>query len=379
MARDAREHVRVRIALDARKLRDGGIGTYIRGLLGGLSAAFPHDEWTALMDPAQRGLMRWPGDVREVGVRAGKYGLAEHWRVPAAARAAGATLLHAPHYTLPMGWGGAAVVTIHDLIHVRLAHLQRPGVAVAARVLAGLAAHRAEVVIADSEATRQDVVELLHVRADKVHVVPLGLPASLAPAAAVDVAVFRSERALPVDYVLYVGARKRHKNLELLLRAWSVMAPGDRPPLVFSGAAWSPDDPLARLAHTLGVAASVRFAGDVPDDRTLACLYSGAALVVQPSLLEGFGLPPLEAMACGAPVLSSDAGSLPEVLGDAAVLLPPRDPEAWAHTTLRLLGDTAGRARLVTRGHMRAERYTWARAANATRELYSRAVSLRRR
>lgn len=369
----------MRIALDARKLRDGGIGTYIRGLLSGLSAAFPHDEWTALVDPSQRGLMRWPGDVREWPVRAGKYGLAEHWRVPAAARAAEATLLHAPHYTLPLGWGGPAVVTIHDLIHVRLAHLQRPGVALAARTLAGLAAHRAQVVIADSEATRRDVVELLRVPPDKVHVVHLGLPATLAPAPAVDVAVFRSDRALPADYVLYVGARKRHKNLELLLRAWGVLAPADRPPLVLSGRPWTAEEPLARLAHTLGVTSSVVFAGDVPDDRTLACLYSGAALVVQPSLLEGFGLPPLEAMACGTPVIASDAGSLPEVLGEAAVLLSPHDPEAWAHHVVRLLRDPAERARRGALGRVQAERYTWARAANATRELYSRAVAAHRR
>lgn len=368
----------MRIALDARKLRDGGIGSYIRGLLSGLAASFPHDEWNALVDPAQRGLMRWPGDVREVAVRAGKYGLAEHWRIPAAARAVGATLLHAPHYTLPMGWGGASVVTIHDLIHVRLAHLQRPGVGLAARTLAGLAAHRADVVIADSEATRQDILELLHVRPDKVHVVHLGLPATLAPASAVEVAVFRSDRALPADYVLYVGARKRHKNLELLLRVWSMLSPGERPPLVLSGARWATDDPLARLARTLGVEPSLAFAGDVPDDRTLSCLYSGAALVVQPSLLEGFGLPPLEAMACGAPVIASDAGSLPEVLGEAAVLLSPHDPEAWAHAVPRLLRDPAERAALVTRGHAQAARYTWAKAANATRELYSRAVAAHR-
>ena len=240
----------------------------------------PHDEWTALVEPAHRGRMRWPGDVHELAVHAGKYGLAEHWRVPAAARAAGATLLHAPHFTLPLGWRGPAVVTIHDLIHVRLAHLQRPGVALAARALATVATHRAEIVIADSEATRRDILDLLHVRPDKVHVVHLGLSSALRPVTPVEIEVFRGERALPRDPVLYVGARKRHKNLEVLLKAWSVMRPDARPPLVLSGRRWAATDALARRAHALGVTSSVHFAGDLPDERALACLYSSARLEI---------------------------------------------------------------------------------------------------
>src|ERR1051325_7117179 len=108
----------MRVAMDARKLHDGGIGTYIRGLVGALAVAGPRDEWTVLVDPAHRGGMRWPKGVREREVHAGKYGLAEHFVVPSAARNAGAELLHAPHYTLPLGWSGPSVVSIHDLIHV---------------------------------------------------------------------------------------------------------------------------------------------------------------------------------------------------------------------------------------------------------------------
>ncbi len=368
----------MRVAVDARKVYDGGIGTYVRGLLGALAVSFPRDEYTALVDPAQKGSMRWPGEVHEVAVRAGKYGLAEHLVIPRAARHARAELLHAPHYTLPLGWSGPSVVTIHDLIHVRFAHLQRPGVGVYARVVAGLAVRRAAVVIADSAATKLDVVELLGARAEKVRVVPLGVSPLLKPVPAVDIAVFRSDRLLPAQYVLYVGARKRHKNLELLVRAWGAMRPNERPPLVLSGTPWSERDPLARLAHMLGVDSVIRFAGDLHDEVSLACLYSGAALVVQPSLSEGFGLPPLEALACGVAVLSSDAGSLPEVLGDAAVYLPPRDPQAWAAEVLGLLADGALRTTLATRGRARAATFTWARTAQMTRAIYDEAVGTSR-
>lgn len=369
----------MRVAVDARKLYDGGIGTYIRGLLSGLAAAYPRDEWNAIVDPAHAGSMRWPGDVQEQSVRAGKYGFAEHLAVPAAARRVNAELLHAPHYTLPLGWSGRSVVTIHDLIHIRFARFHKPGVGLYARVMAGMAAGRAALVIADSEATKRDIVELLGTPASKVQVVPLGVSPLLKPVPAVDISVFRSDRSLPAQYVLYVGARKQHKNLELLVRAWGVMRPAERPPLVLSGEAWDDDEPLAKLARVLGVESSIRFSGALHDEVSLACLYSGAALVVQPSLTEGFGLPPLEALACGVAVLSSDAGSLPEVLGDCAVYLPPSDPEAWANEVQELLSDGNLRQTLATRGRARAATFTWERTAQRTYELYEQALGRQKR
>jgi alpha-1,3-rhamnosyl/mannosyltransferase len=118
----------------------------------------------------------------------------------------------------------------------------------------------------------------------------------------------------------------------------------------------------------------VYFAGETRDDETLRRLYTGAALYVQPSLSEGFGLPPLEAMACGTPVLSSDAGSLPEVLGAAAELLAPRGPEAWAAAVTALLGDTARRGVMAALGRRRAAGFTWERTARLTRETWRDAL-----
>ena len=364
----------MRVAVDARKMQDGGIGTYIRELVRALAAGHREDEWNVLVEPAQRGRNRWPGEVREWPVHAAKYGIAEHFAVPAAARRANAELLHAPHYTLPLGWEGPAVVTIHDLIHIRFAHFHRPGTGLYARTVAGLAARRARIVIADSEATRRDVVELLGVPLEKVRAVPLAVSSEIRRADPASETRFRAERGLPARYVLYVGARKRHKNLELLLHAWAALSPAERPPLVLSGPPWAGSEPLARLAERLRVGDGIRFAGDLADERELSCLYSGAALLVQPSLAEGFGLPPLEAMACGAVVLSSDAGSLPEVLGDAAVLLPPRDPAAWAARVLELLSDDAKRATLIARGRERAARFTWQRTAALTHAIYEEAL-----
>jgi len=360
----------MKVALDARKLFDGGIGTYIRSLLQALAGSESEHRWTALVDPADLGRVAWRSRVEEISVRAGKYSLAEHWVVPRAARRAAADLLHAPHYTLPLLWSGPAVVTIHDLIHVRCPQFFPAGAALYARAMASLAARRARVVIADSEHTRDDIVELLGVPAHRVRVIPLGVAESFGPRPRSDVDAFRRSRRLPADYLLYVGARRRHKNLELLLRALAVLPAGQRPPLVLSGVPWEPGIELARLAASLGVEGAVHFAGEPTDDEALALLYSGASLYVQPSLAEGFGLPPLEAMACGVPVLSSTGGSLPEAVGDAAELLEPRDPERWAAAIRSLLADSARLTALALRGRERARQLTWERTAAATLEAY---------
>lgn len=364
------------VGLDARKLRDGGIGTYIRGLLGALAEAPRGHEFVALVDPADQGsVARADGRVREVPVRAGKYGFGEHVVVPRSARRAGVELLHEPHYTLPLGWRGPAVVTIHDLIHVRFPQFFPAGAALYARAMAGLAVRRARLVLTDSEDARNDVVELLGAHPGDVRVIPLGVSPVFARRAPDEIATCLEKRSLPTGYLLYVGARKPHKNLPLLFEALARIRATERPPLVLSGAPWGAGDPLARLAGRLGLAGVVHFAGDLRDEQALACVYSGAALYVQPALTEGFGLPPLEAMACGTPVLSSNGGALPESTGDAAELLPPRDPDAWALTITALLGDTARRAELVRRGIVRSRLFTWERTAERTMAIYEEAAA----
>jgi hypothetical protein len=166
------------VALDARKLFDGGIGTYIRGLLGALASAYPRDEWTALVDPADAGRVRWPGPVREHAVRAGKYGLAEHVAVPAGARRAHADLLHAPHYTLPLAWRGPCVVTIHDLIHIRFARFHA-GRGPTRGSWLGLAPG-ARPWSSPTPSRRGATIELLGAPEGHVRVVPLGVRAGSA-------------------------------------------------------------------------------------------------------------------------------------------------------------------------------------------------------
>lgn len=364
----------MKVGIDARKLWDGGIGTYIRGLVTALALQGCH-ELVVLLEPRQRGRVTWPGGVREVEVSAGKYGVAEHFVVPWIARRAGVELLHEPHYTLPFAWTGPAVVTIHDLTHIRFARYFPPGAALYARVVAGTAAHRARVVLADSAHTREDIIRYLAIPSAKIRVVPLGVSDALRRPSLERRAAFARERRLPSDYLLYVGARKRAKNLETLLDAIARIAPGSRPPLVLSGRPWAPSHRLARRAESLGLGAGVHFSGDLENDEELACLYAGAVLYLHPSLAEGFGLPPLEAMACGTPVISSDAGSLAETVGDVAMTLPPLDVDGWNRAIESLLGDDARRAELVRRGLDHAAGFTWARTATLTAAAYQEAMA----
>lgn len=366
----------MRIGIDARKMFDGGIGTYIRALIGALVAREDGNRYVVLTGPEDHGRVLWPPEsVDEVLVNAGKYGIAEHFSVAAAAAGAKVRLLHAPHYTLPMGWLGRSVVTIHDLIHIRFPQFHPPGAATYARTVAGMAAFKSRLVLVDSSWGRREVMELLGVPERKIRVIPLAPTPGLGPASPERVKAYQDERKLPRDYLLYVGARKAHKNVGLLLEAMGRMGPGDRPPLVISGPRWAPDDPFAKRCAALGLEPWLYFAGNPATVEELGMLYSGAMVYLQPSLSEGFGLPPLEAMACGVPVIASDVAALPETLGDAALLVPPHGPEAWAAAITQLVRDTWARTQLAVAGRAHAATFSWERTADQTMAAYLEAVS----
>jgi glycosyltransferase involved in cell wall biosynthesis len=362
----------LRIGVDARKLRDGGIGTYIRNLLGIFFGRPEGHRFVVFLLEEDLGTLGHPdAPAEEVRVRAGKYSVSEHWLLARAARRAQVDLYHSPHYTLPLPIHCPALVTVHDLIHVRFARFFPAGAGIYARTIAGAAVRKARLVLVDSSHVRDDVQEILGVPSDHVRVVPLGISKEFTRRSSADAEQFLRERSLPSAYFLYVGARKKHKNLSLLIDALERMPRSERLPLVLSGPAWKVTHPLAQRARRAGVSTCIQFSGPLHGDDELALLYSGAALYVQPSFDEGFGLPPLEAMACGTPVLSSSAGALRETLGEAAVLLPPSEPEAWAEAMTELLQNSLRREELIRRGLARSRGFTWERTAELTMGAYS--------
>jgi glycosyltransferase involved in cell wall biosynthesis len=267
------------------------------------------------------------------------------------------------------------VTTVHDLIPLRFPALVPWRHRLAVRLLLGSALRHAAQVIAVSEATRAEILERYPIPPERVVVVPEAADTQFAPPAAADRARVRGDYGLDGPYVLFVGLLEPKKNLGTLLRAVARLARTGRlgsATLAIAGAAgWGTEDPAAAAAR-LGLGDRVRCLGPVPD-ADLPALYGEALVFVFPSLWEGFGLPVLEAMAAGAPVLASRRGALPEITAGAAWLVEP-DEGALAEALERLLGDAALRARLREAGLARARAYSWERAARETMAVYRAAL-----
>jgi glycosyltransferase involved in cell wall biosynthesis len=302
--------------------------------------------------------------------------LGEQTLLPVMAARAGVRLMHSLASTAPL-WGRfRRVVTVHDLIYARFpeahAGLRDKGM----RVLVPGAVRRSHRVIADSHSTRDDLVQLLGVDPRRIDVVPLGLGALQReqPPAERDVRarLQLGERSV----VLSLSAKRPHKNLLALIGALALIAPEARPVLVLPGYPTAHEAELRARAAALGIADDVRFPAWL-SSAELEGLWAIARAFVFPSLYEGFGLPVLEAMARDVPVACSNASSLPEVAGDAALLFDPHDQAAIASAISRLLGDETLRARLQARGLARVRRFTWQRTAQLTLDSYARAQQRR--
>ena len=288
-----------------------------------------------------------------------------------AARAAGADLLHGVHYELPLTARLPQVVTVHDLTLVT-----HPEWHEAAKVryfgwAMRRAVARATRVLCVSATTARDLAERLEVPAGRVDVTPLGT--DLRPAPPDRVEAVRRRLGLDGPYLLGLGTVEPRKDLPTLVRAFAALA-GELPHrLVLAGLAGWGSGALAAAVAASGVADRVLHAGYVPE-ADKAALLSGADVFVYPSRYEGFGLPVLEAMACGAPVVTTTGGSLPEVAGDAATLVEPGDDHALAAALAKLAGDPAAREDAAVRGRRRAAAFTWERCAELTAAAYRRAL-----
>lgn len=284
----------------------------------------------------------------------------------------GVRLVHAPVYVGPLVRKCPMVVTIHDLTFFRYPELFPSGNRRYLQRMTQATATRASRVIVDSASTKSDVVDLLGVPSERIDVIYPGVTDGIIRRKDhQETAAFRARHALQGDLVLFVGTLEPRKNIALLLDAWSVLAGrhGLRPTLVIvGGKGWFYESLFARV-QALGLADSVRFAGYVPDDE-LAKWYAAATLFVFPSLYEGFGFTPLEAMASGVPVVTSNRSSLPEVVGDAGLVLPPDDPVAWADTIAMLLASPEKRAAMVEAGFRQAARFSWHETARQTAGVY---------
>jgi glycosyltransferase involved in cell wall biosynthesis len=369
----------VRIAIDARKLHDFGIGTYIRNVLRGL-ARIDHDtEYVLLCQERDCPLAPSLGaNFRAVSDASQPYSMREQFSVPWALRRERIDLFHAPHYVLPPLRRGKSVVTIHDCIHLMFPEYLPNRLALSyARASLWAAARISNRIMTVSETSKRDILRFFDVPAEKISVIYNGIDERFRVQPPEEEMSRVAQRyQLTGDFVLYAGNVKPHKNVERLIDAFHLVRQDglDHLQLIVIGDEISRYAELRRAVHRYNLHKYVRFLGYMPD-ATLAVLYRLAAVFVFPSLYEGFGLPPLEAMASGAPVVTSNVSSLPEVVGDAAVLVDPRDPRAIADGVRRVLTEPGLRETLRAKGLNRAAEFSWDRSVQRIRQIYGDVAS----
>ena len=311
-------------------------------------------------------------NLRVVSFRMPNYTMWEQVGLPLALVGRRLDVFHSP-LGLPLLCRPAGVTTIHDLCFLTHRATFTRRMWLYFRIFLPLSVRRARIVLTVSQTSRQALIDLMHVEPEKIRVIPNGVADGFQPPTdEARLCRVRARYALPPAFILYVGTLEPRKNVLRLLHAcqrlWSAGAVPHK--LVIAGRqGWLFRDVLD-FVREAGLHDRVVFTGYVaPAD--LPALYATATLLVYPSLCEGFGLPPLEAMACGTPVVGSNCSALPEILGEAARLVDPLDVSTLAETIRSVLGDDRLRETLRTRGLERARRYRWETSARQTLELYA--------
>jgi len=344
-----------------------GIGVYTTQILHAMHVERPDARFIVFGPPG--GFVHVPDSTYRLLPQTRLIG--RHLQWPAAVRRLRPDVYFGPAGALPLGRVGCpSVITVHDLAIYRHPGWFPGRQPLSTRLVVPRSVLRADVVIAVSENTARDVVDIFGIDRRRIEVISHGVSSKFRPLGAEERAEARARIGLPERFILFVGTIEPRKNLETLLDAWAMMR--DRPDLVVVGSwGWNFEairDKMARLGPQLHHLDSI-------DPEELPAIYNLARLLAHPAWYEGFGLPPLEAMACGTPVLVSDRSSLPEVVGDAALIVPPDQPDAWRKALERVIGDTQLAADLRHRGILRAAEFSWDRAARLTWRAIDRAAS----
>ena len=355
--------------------RSAGVHQYIHHLLRHLGQADGRLRYTVLLgegvlppDIALTSLRsRWP--TSRAAVRVLWEQLVQPWTL----RRIGAHLVHGPAFVGPLLAPCPVVITIHDLSFIRFPTLFRPANRLYLTVLTRLSAHRARRLIAVSAHTAAETTRLLGVPSERIDVVYHGVDPAFHPLPTDEVAVFRQRRGLPERFVLCVGTLEPRKNQTRLVEAFARIHDGQVKLVLVGGKGWLYDELFTRV-EALGLSKEIVFPGYVMNDE-LPLWYNAATILAYPSLYEGFGMPVLEAQACGTPVLTSNVSSLPEAAGDAASMVDPYDVEALAAELDRLLTDKLLRHELRKRGLAHASQFTWPLMAQETADVYRRALA----
>lgn len=367
----------MRYCLDARSATDHfpGIGRYVSNLAQALVPLFNSDETLILLVDRSRP-SPWPlpaaqNQVKIVETAVSPFNLSQQWHIPKHLQEHQVQVYHSPYYLMPYFMRLPTAVTIHDLIPQLFPDYFSAKTRILSTWFKRLAMRQASIIFTDSQATRRDVLNQYGLLPSKVTAVPLAADGRFRPQPQSEFNRIKQKYTLPDAYLLYLGINKPHKNLLLLVQAYATLAATEQhlPPLIIAGA-WDDRYPeVKKMAEQSKAGQLIRFLGPVPDE-DLPSLYSGARFFVFPSLYEGFGLPVIEAMACGTAVICAAGSSLPEVAGEAALTFDPQRAEELIAQMQRFLQSPALIKEYEERGLKQADNFSWQQTAVATINCY---------
>lgn len=355
--------------------RSAGIHGYIFHVLAHLKATAPPDwRFTALLGPSSRAafegidLRRSRWDTEHPLRRILWEQLAQPWQL------GDFDLVHALAFVSPLILSRPSVVTVYDLSFIHFPQVLPAARRLYLRLFTRLSCQRARRVIAISQSTARDLTAALGISPSKIDIALPGYDAlAYHPLPAEQIRAFRAAKDLPDRFWLFLGTLEPRKNLPMLLRAYAAIPPASRLPLILAGGKGWDYEPIFQAASQFGLEGQVRFPGYVPVE-DLPLWYNSAEAFVYPSVYEGFGLPVLEAMACGTPVIVSSVSSLPEVVGSAGVCIRPDDESAWTAALVRAAEDSYWRQDARERGLQQASQFGWRHTAERTIASYRQAL-----
>ncbi|MCL2761286.1 MAG: glycosyltransferase family 4 protein [Desulfuromonadales bacterium] len=362
------------IAIDASTIStQGGPRTYVLGLLDALLSIDKENEYILFYnDPSHMG--RFPM-AKEIVIK-GKNPVARLWRehilVPCACKREKVDILHCTKSAIPFFSVCPTVVTLHDLIPLKHPETEKLGARVYWKMHIPHAVKKSDFIITISEHAKKEIIDDYNISPDKIKIIALGFnPAMSLPRESEKGDKIRLKYGLPEKYILYVGTIQPRKNISTLIEAYAKLKSrrDAMPKLVITGRKGWLYEKLFKRIEELGLKDDIIFTGFLPDDE-LPYIYDNALLFAYLSLFEGFGLPPLEAMACGIPVIVSDSTSMPEVVGDAGIKLPPKDIEGVAAAIEKILDNPEYAKKLGEAGRERSKLFSWEFTARETLKVY---------
>ncbi|GJM40461.1 MAG: glycosyl transferase family 1 [Ardenticatenaceae bacterium] len=365
-----------RYVLDARTATAHfpGIGRYVSQLAQHLVPLLQTDEQLLLLHDAQED--GWPlpatsDHVLRVATAVSPFSLAQQWKIPKLLRQLDAATYHSAYYLMPYRPNVPTLLTLYDLIPEQFPQMVSFRARLFTKIATRLALQTGDRFLAISEATRLAFLKVYNIDYAKITTIPLAVDTHFRPQSSTAVHALGDKLNLPQPYLLYLGINKPHKNLARLVNAWQsvVQTVPHAPALIIAGAWDSRYEAVKTAVSQQELTDHIKFIGRV-EDADLPTLYSGAQLFVFPSLAEGFGLPILEAMACGTAVACSNTSSLPEVGADAVAYFDPTDTQQMASTLQNLIQNEARLADLAQKGLVQATNFSWEKTAEDTLEHY---------